>query len=58
MKLRPDKALTHRDGKTALLPIEQLAVGDIVIVRPGESIALDGVIVEGESAIDESSPNG
>jgi Zn2+/Cd2+-exporting ATPase len=58
MKLRPDKALTRRDGKTLLLPIEQLVVGDLVIVRPGESIALDGVIVEGESSIDESSLTG
>ena len=58
MKLRPDKALTRRDGNTVLLPIEQLAVGDIVIVRPGESIALDSVIVEGESSINESSLTG
>ena len=58
MKLRPDKALTRRDGQTALLPLEQLAVGDIVIVRPGESIPLDGVIVENQSAIDESSLTG
>ena len=58
MKLRPDKALTRRDGKTVLVPIEQLVVGDLVIVRPGESIALDGVIVEGESSIDESSLTG
>jgi Cd2+/Zn2+-exporting ATPase len=58
MKLRPDKALTRRDGKTLLLPIEQLVFGDLVIVRPGESIALDGVIVEGESSIDESSLTG
>ena len=58
MKLRPDKALTRRDGQTALLPLEQLTVGDIVIVRPGESIPLDGVIVENQSAIDESSLTG
>jgi len=58
MKLRPDKALTRRDGKTTLLPIKQLTVGDIVIVRPGESIPLDGVIVENQSAIDESSLTG
>ncbi len=58
MKLRPDQALARRDGKTSLLPIEQLFVGDLVIVRPGESIALDGVIVEGESSIDESSLTG
>jgi Zn2+/Cd2+-exporting ATPase len=58
MKLRPDKALTRRNGNTILLPIEQLVVGDVVIVRPGESIALDSVIVEGESSINESSLTG
>jgi Zn2+/Cd2+-exporting ATPase len=58
MKLRPDKALTRRDGNTVLLPIEQLVVGDIVIVRPGEGIPLDSVIVEGQSSIDESSLTG
>jgi Zn2+/Cd2+-exporting ATPase len=58
MKLRPDKALTRRNGNTVLLPIEQLVVGDVVIVRPGESIALDSVIVEGESSINESSLTG
>ena len=58
MKLRPDKALTRRDGGSVLLPIEELVVGDILVVRPGESIALDSVIVEGESSIDESSITG
>jgi Cd2+/Zn2+-exporting ATPase len=58
MKLRPDKALTRRDGDIVLLPIEQLTVGDIVIVRPGEGIPLDSVIVEGESSINESSVTG
>jgi Zn2+/Cd2+-exporting ATPase len=58
MKLRPDKALARRGGGSVLLSIEQLIVGDILIVRPGESIALDSVIVEGESSIDESSLTG
>lgn len=58
MKLRPAKALTRRNGKTELLPIEELLVGDRVIVRPGESIPLDGKIIEGESSIDESSLTG
>ncbi len=58
MKLRPAQALTKRNGTTQLLPIEQLVVGDRVVVRPGESIPLDGTIVEGESAIDESSLTG
>jgi Cd2+/Zn2+-exporting ATPase len=58
MKLRPDKALARRDGDIILLPIEELAVGDIVIVRPGEGIPLDSVIVEGESSINEASVTG
>jgi Zn2+/Cd2+-exporting ATPase len=58
MKLRPLQALTRRGDQTQMLPIEQLELGDIVIVRPGESIPLDGVIVEGESSIDESSLTG
>jgi Cd2+/Zn2+-exporting ATPase len=58
MKLRPDKALVRRDGRHVLLSIEQLVVGDIVIVRPGESIPLDGVIIEGESSLDQASLTG
>ncbi|HEY5753602.1 MAG TPA: heavy metal translocating P-type ATPase [Chthoniobacterales bacterium] len=58
MKLRPDKALVRRAGQNILLPIEELIVGDIVIVRPGESIPLDAMIIEGESTLDESSLTG
>ena len=58
MKLRPEKALTRRGGETVLLPVEQLVVGDIVLVRPGEAIPLDSEIVEGSSAIDQASVTG
>lgn len=58
MKLRPANALTRRDGKLVTLPIDDLIIGDLVIVRPGESIPLDGVIESGESALDESSLTG
>jgi Zn2+/Cd2+-exporting ATPase len=58
MKLRPEKALAKRDGGTVLLPVEELVVGDVLVVRPGESIALDSVIVEGSSAVDQSSLTG
>ena len=58
MKLRPEKALTRRNGETILLPVEQLVVGDIVLVRPGEAIPLDSEIVEGSSAINEASVTG
>jgi Cd2+/Zn2+-exporting ATPase len=58
MKLRPDTALTRRNGETVVLPVEELAVGDVLIVRPGESIALDSQIIEGASSIDQSSLTG
>lgn len=58
MKLRPDQALTRRDGELVLLPLEDLLVGDVVVVRPGESVPLDGVITEGTSTVDESSLTG
>ncbi len=43
-----------REGREERIPIEQLAVGDLFIVRPGEQIATDGVVVEGSSAVDTS----
>lgn len=58
MKLRPEKALARRYGGTVLLPVEELIVSDVLIVRPGESIALDSIIIEGSSAIDQSSLTG
>ena len=51
-------ARVQRDGRTVELPIEQVVTGDIVAVRPGEKIAVDGEIVEGASHIDESMISG
>ena len=51
-------ARVQRDGKVAELPIEQVVAGDIILVRPGEKIAVDGEIVEGASHIDESMISG
>ena len=58
LKLRPDKALVKRNGTTELVRVESLQVGDIVVVRPGEHIPVDGRITEGKSSIDESSLTG
>ena len=58
MQLRPDTALVRRDGVTEVLPIEELKIGDHVLVRPGERVPLDGVVVEGKSTLDESSLTG
>jgi P-type Cu+ transporter len=54
MGLQAKTARVIRDGDEADVPIEQVQVGDLVRVRPGERIAVDGVVVEGASAIDES----
>jgi len=58
LKLRPDKALVKRNGGTELVRVESLQVGEIVLVRPGEHIPVDGKITEGSSAVDESSLTG
>ncbi len=58
MKLRPSEALTRRNGETRLMPIDQLVVGDRVVIRPGERVPLDGAVQEGESSCDESSLTG
>ncbi len=54
MGLHASTASVLRDGKEVELPIEQVHVGDQILVRPGEKIPADGVILQGESAIDES----
>jgi len=54
MKLRPTEALCRRNGVTRLSPVNELIVGDIVLVRPGENVSVDGVVVEGSSVLDES----
>ncbi|MBM3214508.1 copper-translocating P-type ATPase [Candidatus Poribacteria bacterium] len=54
MGLRSKTARVVRDGTEIDLPIERIVVGDVVVVRPGETIAVDGEIVQGESAVDES----
>ena len=53
-RLRPKIAHVSRDGKILDLPVEEVAVGDTLQVRPGEAIPVDGVVVEGASHVDES----
>jgi Cu+-exporting ATPase len=52
--LRPERAMVRRQGRELELPIAEVKVGDEVVVRPGERIAVDGRVVEGESEIDAS----
>ncbi|MBC7954930.1 MAG: copper-translocating P-type ATPase [Cytophagales bacterium] len=52
--LRPDVARVRREGVDSDVPIAQVRLGDVVVVRPGERIAVDGEVVEGASQVDES----
>ena len=54
LALGAKEARLLRDGEEMLVPIEQLRVDDVFVVRPGEKIATDGVVVAGESAVDQS----
>lgn len=58
MNLAPKQATVIRDGQEVRIPAEQLQQGDIVLVKPGESIAADGVVIEGTTSIDESAITG
>ena len=58
MKLAPKTAVVLRNDQETTVPIEQVHKGDLFVVRPGESIPVDGVIVEGDSAVNESSLTG
>ncbi|VAW42079.1 Lead, cadmium, zinc and mercury transporting ATPase; Copper-translocating P-type ATPase [hydrothermal vent metagenome] len=58
MELRPAQALVRRGSKTYLLPIEKVMVSDRIIIKPGERLPLDGVVVDGRSSIDQSSITG
>lgn len=53
-QLRPDAAQVRRDDKTITLPVEELVVGDVVVVRPGERIPVDGAVLIGASSVDQS----
>jgi len=54
MGLRAKTALVIRDGEEIRIPADEVAAGDIVLVRPGEKIPVDGEVVEGSSSVDES----
>ena len=58
MKLAPKTAVIERKGQEVTVPIEQVKKGDIFIVRPGENVPVDGVIIEGSSALNEAALTG
>ena len=58
LTLRPAEALVKRNGSTLKVAVEDLEIGEVVIVRPGEQIPVDGIISEGSTNVDESSLTG
>ena len=58
MKMAPRTATVERDGKETVVDIDEVRPGDIFCVRPGEAIPVDGVIIEGDTAVDESALTG
>jgi len=58
MDLRPDSATVQRDGKEEVIPADQVRVGDIVVVRSGGRIPVDGTVLEGRASVDQSALTG
>jgi Cu+-exporting ATPase len=58
LELTPDTATVLEDGEERSVPVSEVAVGDRLLVRPGETVPTDGVVVEGASAVDESTVTG
>lgn len=58
VKLKPQNATVVIDGKEVIVPIGEVKVGDVFVVRPGESVPVDGIVEDGETAIDESALTG
>lgn len=58
MQLRPKTAYCIRDGKEAQIPVEEIRIGDILAIRSGEYVAVDGIILEGRGSVDQSAITG
>lgn len=58
LDLAPKTAVVLREGREQEIPVEEIVVGDIIVIRPGQSIPVDGTIIEGSSAVDQSALTG
>ena len=58
MDLRPDTAFVERDGETEEVDVEDVAVGETIVVKPGQRVPLDGTVTEGSSSLDTAALTG
>nr|WP_206514572.1 heavy metal translocating P-type ATPase [Brevibacillus marinus] len=58
MSVAPKEALVRRNGQEVVVPVEDVVVGDIMIVKPGQKIAMDGVVVSGSSSVNQAAITG
>ena len=58
VEMRPDEAQVLRDGEEVTVPVDEVAVGDVFVVRPGDKIPLDGIVESGEGTVDQASLTG
>lgn len=58
MDIRPDSACVSRDGEEFIVDPDEVEIGEIIVIRPGEKIAIDGIIVEGKTTVDSSALTG
>ena len=58
VSMQAETARVERDGEEVEVPVEEVAVGDVMVVRPGEKVPVDGVVVDGRSSVDESMVTG
>ena len=58
LSLAPDKVFIVKDNEEVLVNVSDVKVGDIIILKPGERIAIDGVLIDGNTSIDESTITG
>jgi len=58
MDLKPETAVRYREGRETVVPIEELQIGEIILVKPGERIPADGIVIEGTSSVNQASITG
>lgn len=58
MELSPKEAIILRNGKETLISVEDIAIGDLMLVKPGQRVAMDGVVVEGAAAVNQAAITG